>query len=177
MLLGQPANFGSLAQWDQVIQTRLLTFFPFVSARHPLQLYGKVAPCCEASWFAKVRSMTVRENIQIFHQLDIEKYLKLLEIEQGAKEHPAQPGCYLVDNLPFYKPKKTDEYVNILGFNLVPLPSVLLDALVNHPEMIPDETTIVWTIEQDLFLQTTIGEMRNNRGNNDAGTTRLAKTI
>ena len=65
-----------------------------------------------------------------------------------------------------YKPKQTDEYVSILGFNLVPLPNVLLDALANHPEMIPDETAIVWTIEQELFLQTTIGEIRekNSQG-------------
>ena len=71
-----------------------------------------------------------------------------------------QPGCYLVDGLPFYEPKQYDKYVSILGFNLVPLPSVLLDALANHPEIAPDETAVIWTIEQDLFLQTTIGEIR-----------------
>ena len=52
------------------------------------------------------------------------------------------------------------EYVSILGFNLVPLPSILLDALANHPEIVPDETNVVWTIEQDLLLDTTVGEIR-----------------
>jgi len=110
--------------------------------------------------------MTVRENIQVFHDFDIETYLEILEAEQGAKEHPTQPGCYLVDSLPFYKPKQTDEYVSILGFNLVPLPNVLLDALANHPEIAPDETAVIWTIEQELFLQTTIGKIRekNSQG-------------
>ena len=105
--------------------------------------------------------MTVRENIQIFHSFDIDTYLQILETEQGAKEHPTQPGCYVVDSLPFYKPRQADEYVYILGFNLIPLPGVLLDVLANHPEMVPNGTAIVWTIEQELLLDTTMGEIRN----------------
>jgi len=105
--------------------------------------------------------MTVRENIQIFHRFDVDTYLEILKAEYGAKEHPNQPGCYLVDDLPFYKPKQSDEYVNILGFNLVPLPGVLLDALADHLEIAPGDTAIVWTIEQELYLQTTIGEIRD----------------
>jgi len=105
--------------------------------------------------------VTVRENIQIFHQFDIETYLEILEAEHGAKENLNQPGCYLVDDLPFYKPKQSIEYVNILGFNLVPLPGILIDALVNHSELVPDDVLIRWTIEQDLLLDTTMGEIRN----------------
>ena len=105
--------------------------------------------------------MSVRENIQIFHQFDIDTYLEILKSENGAKEHPNQPGCYLVGELPFYKPKQSDEYIFILGFNLVPLPGLVIDALANHPELVPDDVSIRWTIEQDLLLDTTMGEIRN----------------
>ena len=111
--------------------------------------------------------MTVRENIQIFHQFDVEAYLEILKSEHGAKGHPNQPGCYLIDNLPFYKPKQSAEYVNILGFNLVPLPGILLDVLANHPEFVPDETNVIWTIEQELYLQTTIREIRAKNAQGD----------
>ena len=105
--------------------------------------------------------MTVRENIQIFHQFEIEAYLEILKSEHGAKEHPNQPGCYLADDLPFYKPRQINEHVSVLGFNLVPLPGVLLDAIANHPEFVPDETKVIWTIEQDLLLDTTMREIRS----------------
>jgi len=105
--------------------------------------------------------MTVRENIQIFHQFDVETYLEILKTEQGAKDHPGQPGCYLVDDLPFYKPKQADEYVFVLGFNCVALPGLLIEALASHPELVPDEVLIRWTIEQDLLLDTTMGEIRS----------------
>jgi hypothetical protein len=87
--------------------------------------------------------------------------LEILKSEHGAKEHPNQPGCYLVDELPFYKPKQSDEYVNILGFNLVPLPGILIETIANHPELVPDDVLIRWTIEQDLLLDTTMGEIRS----------------
>ena len=105
--------------------------------------------------------MTVRENIQIFHQFDVETYLEVLKTEHGAKDHPAMPGCYLLDDLPFYEPRQADEYIFILGFNLVPLPGLLIDSLANHPELVPDEVLIRWTIEQDLLLDSTMGEIRS----------------
>ena len=83
--------------------------------------------------------MSVRENIQIFHHFDVDTYLEVLRAEHGAKDHPTQPGCYFVDDLPFYEPKEMDEYMSVLGFNLVPLPGVLLDALASHPELVPDD--------------------------------------
>lgn len=108
--------------------------------------------------------MTVRENIQILHRFEIEEYLEILKTKHGAKEHPKQAGCFLVDDLPFYKPKQNDEYINILGFNLAPLPGILISALANHPELVPDDARVVWTIEQELFLQATLGEIRERCG-------------
>ena len=105
--------------------------------------------------------MTVRENIQIFHQFDVGTYLEILKSEHGAKDHPAQDGCYLLENLPFYEPRQADEYVFILGFNFVPLPVLLIDALANHSELVPDGVLIRWTIEQEMLLDTTMGEIRN----------------
>ena len=105
--------------------------------------------------------MSVRENIQIFHQFDVETYLEILKTEHGAEDHPSQSGCYLLDDLPFYKPKQTDEYIFVLGFNYAPLPGLLIDALANHPELVPDDVSIHWTIEQDLLLDTTMGEIRS----------------
>ena len=105
--------------------------------------------------------MSVRENIQIFHQFDVETYLEILKTEHEAKDHPAQPGCYLADDLPFYKPNQTDEYVFVLGFNCVPLPGLLIEALASHPELVPDDVLIRWTIEQELLLDTTMGEIRS----------------
>ena len=105
--------------------------------------------------------MSVRENIQIFHQFDLDAYLEILKAEHGAKDHPGQSGCYLVDELPFYKPKQTDEYVFVLGFNYAPLPGLLIEALASHPELIPDDVLIRWTIEQELLLDTTMGEIRS----------------
>jgi len=106
--------------------------------------------------------MTTRENIQIFHQVDVDTYLDVLKTEHGAEDHPTQPGYCLVDDLPFYKPKQVEEHVSVLGFNLVPLPGVLLDALANHSELVPDDALIVWTIEQELLLETTMGNIRNS---------------
>ena len=109
--------------------------------------------------------MTVRENIQIFQQFEIEKYLEILKTKYGAKKHPYQSGAFLVGELPFYEPKKNEhEYINILGFNLTPLPGALICALVGHSELAPDETKVVWTIEQELFLQATMGQIRERCG-------------
>lgn len=105
--------------------------------------------------------MSTRENIQFFHRFDVEVYLEILKSEQGTKEHPTQPGSYLVDGLPFYKPAQTDKYVFVLGFNLVPLSSFLIEALANHPELVPDHVLIRWTIEQELLLDITMEQVRS----------------
>lgn len=105
--------------------------------------------------------MSVRENIQFFHQFDLDTYLEILKADYGAREHPTQSGCYLIDELPFYEPKWIEDHVTVLSFNYVPLSSLLIAALVNHPELVPDEMLICWTIEQELLLDTTIGEIRS----------------
>jgi hypothetical protein len=104
--------------------------------------------------------MSVREVIRFFHQFDSEEYLSILKNENGAVEHPSQPDAYMVDELPFYTPTEKEEYVYVLSFNHIPLSGVLIEALVNHPELVPDEVLIYWTIEQDLWLETTMGEVR-----------------
>ena len=106
--------------------------------------------------------MTVRETIQIFHRFDVDTYLSILK-ERGAKEHPQQEGAYLIDDLPFYKPKQVDEHMSVLSFNYAPLPSIMINALVNHPELVPDDAEILWLIEQDSFLETTMGAVRRTQ--------------
>jgi len=68
--------------------------------------------------------MSVRENIQCFHKLNPDEYLRILIIDYGASSHPHQDSAFVVDGVPFYEPKQTDEYMFILGFNLVPLSHV-----------------------------------------------------
>lgn len=104
--------------------------------------------------------MSVREVIRFFHQFDPEEYMSILKQERGAIEHPAQPDAYMVDNLPFYKPIEKKEYVYVLSFNHVPLPDILIEALVDHPELVPDEVLLFWTIEQEILVETTMGEVR-----------------
>lgn len=110
--------------------------------------------------------MSIRENIEIFHHFDIEEYLNVLKDEFHAREHPAQPGSFLVEEpgLPFYKPKQMEDHVSILSFNGVPLSETLLQALMEHPEMIPDDMVVRWTQEQDLIMETTIGDLRKLAG-------------
>ena len=115
--------------------------------------------------------MSIRENIEIFHQFDIETYLSVLENEFGVRSHPAQPGCYLIDEpgLPFCRPQQMEDHVSILGFNKVPLSDTLLQALIEHPEIIPDRAVVRWTQEQELIIETTIGDLRKlDRGDKDS---------
>lgn len=105
--------------------------------------------------------MSVREVIRFFHQFDTEAYLSILKQEQGAIPHPSQPNAFMVDELPFYKPQAAEEYIFVVGFNHAPLPGVLIEALATHPELVPDEALVFWTIEQEVLLEKTIGEVRN----------------
>jgi hypothetical protein len=107
--------------------------------------------------------MSVREVIRFFHQFDSEEYLSILKTERGAVDHPSQPDAYMVDDLPFYRPIEKTEFVYVLSFNRVPLSGILIEALVNHPEVVPDDVLIFWTIEQELLLETTMGEVRGNK--------------
>ena len=104
--------------------------------------------------------MSIRENIELYHTLDLEKYLEILGREWGAEKHPSQAGVLMVDGLPFYSPKKIEDHISFLGFNKVPLPYPLLQVLIGHPELVPDDVFVRWTQEQELILECTFGELR-----------------
>jgi hypothetical protein len=107
--------------------------------------------------------MSIYENIRISYPFNAEKYLDNLKKELGAREHPAQADCFLIGNpeLPFYKPRKHADYVSILGFNYAPLSVLLIQAIIDHTELVPDDVLICWTQEQDLILEKTVGELRS----------------
>jgi hypothetical protein len=107
--------------------------------------------------------MSVREVIWFFKQFDTNVYLDILKNEHGANGHPNQEGAYVVDELPFYEPFETGDFVHIISFNKTPLPGILIDALTNHPELALDNMLVIWTIEQEILLETTIGELRGKK--------------
>ena len=102
--------------------------------------------------------MGLRESIQIIHPVDIDRFLDFLITEKGAEEHHQQPGAYLVDSLPFYKPQNAEGYVFILGFNMLPLSSVLIQALAERSDFAPGNTRILWILEQDILLDTPLDD-------------------
>lgn len=106
--------------------------------------------------------MSIRENIQFFRGFDIEEFLNILREEYDAIEHSDQSGDFLVEGIPFYKPHQFEDHVSILGFNYIPLPDTLIQALIDHPELAPDDTIVRWTQEQDIILEATLGELRRN---------------
>ncbi len=112
--------------------------------------------------------MSVKENIQIFQELDLEAYLAILLEEYDARGHTSQPDAYLVDGLPFYKPKWIEDHVSVLSFNYVPLPGILIEALVNHPELVSDDTLICWTIEQEVLIQSSMRIIREKAKNKNS---------
>lgn|SRR5574341_122871 len=110
--------------------------------------------------------MSIRENIELFYPLDLEKYLETLRGEYGAQPHPAQPNAYIVEDLPFYVPRNVGDHISILGFNKIPLPYSAIQVLVNHPELVSDDVIVRWTQEQDLILECTLGQLREWKNNN-----------
>lgn len=106
--------------------------------------------------------MSVKENIQFFHQFNTEAYLILLQEEQGATQHPSEPNAYIIDNTPFYQPRQIEDHVSVLGFNYFPLSSALITVLATHPELIPNEVIVCWTAEQDLIWKGTMGKVRKS---------------
>ena len=97
--------------------------------------------------------MSLRENIQIFHPVDIERYLEVLKTEYGAQEHSQQKGAYMIDGLPFYSPQQAEGYIFVLGFNMAPLSHLIIQALTECPGLIPEGTKISWTQEQYLLIE------------------------
>ncbi len=106
--------------------------------------------------------MSIRENIEIYTQLDPQKYVEILKKEYGAREHPSQPDGYIIDDpeLPFYRPKTIEDHISILSFNYTPLSILLIQAIIDHPELVPDEVLVRWTQEQDLIMENTLGDLR-----------------
>ena len=111
--------------------------------------------------FDTVGKMSVKENIQFFHEFDSNEYLEILLGEFDGTVHPSQANAFLIDGSPFYKPLWVEDHVSVLGFNYAPLPSILIEALTSHPELVPDDVLIRWLIEQELLLETTMGQVRS----------------
>lgn len=104
--------------------------------------------------------MSVREVLWFFKQFDSEAYLHMLENEWGANPHPNQEHTYVVHELPFYEPFETEDFVHIVSFNYTPLPGILIDALISHPELAVDDMLVIWTIEGEILMETTMSELR-----------------
>ncbi len=106
--------------------------------------------------------MSEIENIQFFHRFDPAAYLGILKSEWGAISHPSQPSAYIVKEVPFYQPREIEGHVSVLGFNYFALSAVLIDALATHPELVPDEVIVCWSVEQDLIWRSTMGKVRKS---------------
>ncbi len=104
--------------------------------------------------------MSLRENLELYGLPDPEGHVHTLTEEQGATPHPGQGDAYILDGLPFHAPRPAGDHLSILSFNYQVLPGSLIDALVDHPEWFPDEVWIGWTLEQDLIVEATLGELR-----------------
>jgi hypothetical protein len=104
--------------------------------------------------------MSVRENIELYGLQDTRRLAEVLRSEFGAIEHPRQENAYILENLPLYSPRVIDDHISILSFNNKPLPDSLVEALVKHSELFPDDVLIRWTQEQDLIFEATLGELR-----------------
>jgi hypothetical protein len=114
---------------------------------------------------AKFIRMSIRENIELYHSLDLQKYLQILSEEFHAQQHPSEPNAYMAEGLPFYQPRQLGDHISILGFNKIPIPDSVVEALIQHPELIPDNALIRWTQEQELIFEGTVGELRQHPNN------------
>jgi len=106
--------------------------------------------------------MSVRESIELYCKLDLEKYLEILGNEYVAQRPPSQPDEFVVDDLQYYSPKHNNDHIAILGFSKIPLPYSFLQAFIDRPDLVPDEVLDCWTIEQELLLEVLIGELSNS---------------
>jgi hypothetical protein len=105
--------------------------------------------------------MSSIENIEVLCNVDVDQYVILLLNEFGAQPNPHQKGTFLIDDppLPFYQPRQLDNRLSVLGFNNAPLSSLLILALIDHPELLSSETTVIWSAEQELVVQGTLSEL------------------
>jgi hypothetical protein len=110
--------------------------------------------------------MSSIENIEVFCNIDVDQYLIVLLSEFGAQPNPLQPGTFLIDDppLPFYQPRQLDNRLSVLGFNYSPLSSLLILALIDHPELAPAETIVRWSAEQEVVAQGTLSDLAKQFG-------------
>jgi hypothetical protein len=107
-----------------------------------------------------VEEMSLYESLRVYHSVEVDNYLDLLRNNYGAQPHPQQPESFIIGQppLPFFKPTRQEDYFSILSFNYRPLSIALIQALVDHPEIVPPTTRVLWTAEQDLIYE---GKLRN----------------
>ncbi len=110
--------------------------------------------------------MSHREFIQVFHPLDIQRYLWVLTIQFHARPNLEQSNTFLIDDppLPFYRPKRLEKYVSILGFNYSPFSSLLILALIDHPDLAPATSIVRWMAEQETVAQGTLADLTRQFG-------------
>ncbi len=70
------------------------------------------------------------------------------------------PPFWKLEDRKFYAPGVADDHTTVLSFNNIPLPDSLIEAMVEHPELFPNDILIRWTQEQDLILEATLGQLR-----------------
>lgn len=104
--------------------------------------------------------MALYECLRIYHEADTGQYLAILQKEFGVQPHPEQLGSFLIGEPPvaFYRPTRQEDYFYVLSFNYGLLPLCLVQALVDHPELVPPRTRVLWTAEQDLIYD---GKLKN----------------
>ncbi len=105
--------------------------------------------------------MSIIENIEVFHRVDVDRYLIVLLNEFGARPNPNQRGTFLIDDppLPFYRPRQFDNRLSVLGFNYTPLSSLLILALIDHSDLAPAGTIVRWSAEQEIVAQGSLSEL------------------
>jgi len=98
--------------------------------------------------------------MELYGLQDEVQIVEILIDEFGAIVHPNQVGAYMLESLPFYSPRLVGDHISILSFNNVPLPDGLIEALIIHTELFPDNILIRWTQEQDLIFEARLGQLR-----------------
>ncbi len=109
------------------------------------------------SWVrAMLHGMSVRENSELHGLKNAEKLTEVLSDEIGAVKHPNQENALILQDGPLYTLRLAGDHISILSFNNLPLPHSLIEMLVDHPELFPDDTLIRWTEEQAVILEATL---------------------
>jgi hypothetical protein len=106
--------------------------------------------------------MSVHESLRVYYPVDLNRYLQALIAEFGASPHPSLPGVLLVGlpSLPVFAPRHLDNQLSVLSFNYLPIPHAIIQALVKHPALVPPDTPVRWTLEQDLVFAGTLRQLQ-----------------